>query len=395
MGLKNLKKRLGKQSETKSGGGDLYSKFKKRNTELLDKIYGERDKRTTANYSGKRVLNQELLEEHGMADHAPSIGDHFFEILPPSYSDNEPYFLEVPVHFNIGLNNDSFICVDRYKGRNVRVKDECHRCKVQRSIYKSLGDKRAEGKLKDYVVSLYPTDRIAFLIWDRTDELLKQEDPEYKLQIWVAPKESIHKEIQEKARNKIAGVQLDVSDISPDGEGRTIGYTMTKNKGDYPKYGSLELIPREKPLPKEIVKKLDELLTIAEENGYNNAIEMFLNIPDQNDIKDAMEEDENNPEAKETNRENDDDETTEEKQEAKPKASLRDRLKKMKEPEPEPEQEDDIEDELMELQTELESMSAFKFKMWCKKNGYEEALEFPQQEAVLAIIDDMYREATK
>lgn len=381
---------------TQSTGEGIYSKFQKRSTDTLEKIYEDRDKRLNPKFSGRRIFNEEVMQEFGILEYLPALGDNFFEILPISLQPTIPYFKQAPVHYGVGFNRDSFICTSRWEGP-IEKRGACHRCTVQSQVYQILPQgKKPEGKLRDYCKMLYPTDRALYLLFSRTNELLKQEEPDLNLYIWASPITKIHKPIQEKVRNKISRDQFDVSDVTPNGEGKTVGFTMEKNKGDFANYTSLELIPRDKPIPPALLTKLLNLLETAESMGYSNALDMLIYFPDQSEIKESMKTEAIqfiNGELVEMDA-NGNAEESEQAGTGEPNTgtSLRDKLKAQTKEEPANEKmtEDQIAEYLIQFQSELQGMTMFKFKLWLKQNGYQSLSSEPQEGAINIIIDELY-----
>jgi len=369
-----LKKSLGKKS------GGLRSKFKKRDTTILEKMYNEREEKSKAGGGGKSCFNQEILEKFNVKEFRPHIGDNYIEILPASYDADTPYVFECSIHYSVGASFDQFVCLQRYNGK------KCYRCEEQQKMYREhpKGTKPTEE-----IKALYPTDRAIWLMWDRTAELAENEDPEYQLSIWAAPKTKAHAEIQILVRDKRKKTTLDISDVEEDGEGRTINFEMIqKNKGDFPEYKGFALLDREEPIPDEILEQLDEIISAAEEGNYKHPLEMFLHIPTSEEVKVSMmtamdneEEDEKPSKSKKNKKQEEDEEDEEDEKPAKGK----DKKKKNKDID------EDMVAKLEELEEDLTEMKDFKFKKWCKENDYEEALEIKErEEAVEAIVDDLY-----
>ena len=359
--------------QSKSSGGGIRDKFKKRSQTILDKTYEDRDERSKSGSMARSIFNKELMAQYGIEDFQTTIGDRFVEVLPISFNDDIPYYKEIAVHFGVGFQNDSFICMARYQAGQ-----RCYRCETQSKMWND------NNFTKDQAKKLYPTDRACYLLWERTKELLEGESPDYSLKLWASPKTKVHSEIQAKVRDKINRTTLDISDVSENGDGRTVGFSILK-KGEWPDYKAFDLVPRDISIPSEILEQLEQLILDAEKLGFNNCIEMFFNIPKYEDIKESMEtEDMDNKEQP--------DETTS-------KKSFKRSLLQSN-------QNDDtktnpidpvvVEKEIMaaleEVQTELETISKSKFKWikWCKENNYEDALEMDIVEAIPAIIDDMY-----
>lgn len=359
-----LKRKFGASSKKKKTSG-FRDKFQKRNENVLQKTFNEKDERSKAGGGGVSIFDAEKMSEFGITEFKPESGDNYFEVMPLSFDANVPYFQEVPVHYSVGFSNDSFICTSRFNGK------KCFRCEEQQKQFKKLG-RATKGSIPKDITDLYPTDRSVYLIWTRTKELVNGDDAEYQLQVWAAPKKAIHAEIQSLVRDKRHKTFIDVSDVSANGDGRTVNfeYVLPKKKNEFPSYTAIQLMERDDDIPDEILEQLDCLIEAATEEGFDNLIEMLLVVPEYETVKDSMltevsDDEEDEKDNKSTTKKSKD-ETDEE----------------------------EITEALEELKEELEKMRAFSFKKWCKNNGYEEALNIDdQEEAIDAIIDDVYQKA--
>jgi hypothetical protein len=82
-------------------------------------------------------------------------GENRVRFLPASWEDAEHYGLDIYVHYGIGSDNQSYLCLDKMKG------EECPVC---------LERNRAEGGDEDYVRALTATKRVLCWVIDRDDE---------------------------------------------------------------------------------------------------------------------------------------------------------------------------------------------------------------------------------
>lgn len=233
------------------------------------------------------------------------------------------------------------------------------------------------AKPTDEIKRLYPTDRATYLLWDRTEEFTENKDPEYKLSVWAAPKTKVHAEIQILVRDKKTKTTLDISDVEEDGEGRTINFEVhQKNKDDYPEYKGFNLLERDEPIPDEILEQLEAFIDEADSGDYKHPLEMLLHIPEYDEIVESMKTEVDGSE--------------EEEEENKSKKGKRKFGKDKKEEKEDQVDEEELLENLEGLKEELEEMNNFKFKKWCKQYDYEDALEMDKDEAIEAIIDDLY-----
>lgn len=350
----------------KTGGSksnSIRDKFKKRSSDTLQKSYEDKDKRSGGGFAGKSIFDTEKMEQFGIEEYKPNKhpGEHFFNILVQSYEDDVPYFKQVSVHMGVGMDNDQYICMQRYEEG-----EKCARCAKQAWGWRELD--KDDPKIKQQLVSMYPSDRAIYLVYDVSKKYTENGDPEPIIKIWSAPKKMVHSEIQDLVRDKKSGKIIDISDIDED-EGRIV-FMKAEIKEDkkagskFPNYGSFDLLERDDPIPDEVLEKLDELISAANEEGMS-AIEYLLKIPDQDEIEESQK-------------------TEVLGEEKKSSSSNRQKLNKKKEEEPEEKNPDELIEELMEMNT-------FKLKKWMKDNDcfdlWEEGID--KEELIEAIIDKL------
>jgi hypothetical protein len=265
----------------KPAGNDPRLLFQKRSAEVLDRTYEDRAKRSKSTGMGKTIWDREKLEAFGIGEfNCLKNGSYFVEALPLSFEAGVPYSRELCVHFQVGFAGDQFICPHRYHG------EKCYRCEQQAKKFRETP--RVPGaKISDALKALYPNDREGYLIYDRTAELLNGESPSLNFNVWNMPKKKVHEEIQARVRDKITRQTLDISDLTPGGDGRTIGFEVAMD-GPFPSYKGFELIVRPSPIPIEIAEKLSVLIAAANEAGFKNAIDYLLHIPTYEEIKASM-----------------------------------------------------------------------------------------------------------
>lgn len=260
---------------------DPRSKFQKRTTEVLERTYEERGKRTKSTGMGRTIWDKEKLEKFGIEEfNCLKNGNYFIEALPLSFDPSVSYGRELSVHFQVGFAGDHFICLHRYHGA------KCYRCEQQAKLFREMP--RIPGqKLPDHVKALYPNDRMGYMLWDRTTELLNGESPSSIISIWNMPKKKVHEEIQSRVRDKITRSTLDISDMYPGGDGRTISFEVTM-EGTFPQYKGFDLNQRPSPITTEIADKLGQVITAASAEGHKNAIDYLLHIPTYDEVKTSM-----------------------------------------------------------------------------------------------------------
>lgn len=260
---------------------DPRAMFKKRTAEVLDRTYDDRSKRTKSTGMGRTIWDKDKLDAFGIDEfNCLKNGSYFIEALPLSFDPAVAYNRPLQVHFQVGFAGDHFICVHRYAGT------KCYRCEIQAKLYREIP--RVPGvKPPDHIKALYPNDRQGYLIWDRTAELLNGESPSTQISVWNMPKNKVHEEIQARVRDKITRATLDISDLTPGGDGRTIAFEVAMD-GPFPNYKGFDLVLRQSPVTAEIAGKLAEIITAAQEAGFKTAIDYLLHIPTYDEVKTSM-----------------------------------------------------------------------------------------------------------
>jgi hypothetical protein len=330
---------------------DVRSKFKKKDKKILKETYDEREKRSSMFGDRKGIFNHQILEELGIREfkiNPKKDGTYFFEYLPCSFDSDDKAFMECSTHFNVGMNNDSFICIQRLLNK------PCYRCKVQKKLY------NVHKTTTDEIKALFPSDRVIHLLWDRTDELANDKPQTHEICVWSAPKKGVHSEIQSKTRNKLTKEIIDISDISEDGEGKTVYFEIAVKKTEdgeqIPTYEGFDLVDREEPIPEEIVSMLSDIIEELQSRMTKDMVsplQVLLNIPTYEEVEEAMVDD--------VYDEHDD------KKESK-KESKKEKLKRMKQEAEDEEKESDGVD-LESLEEELKSMSKFAILKYMKEEG--------------------------
>lgn len=222
-------------------------------------------------------------------------GEHVIDIIPyraGKFDPNRPegkaaYFLDLYVHKNVGLTNDSFVCPSRnYKKR----------CPICEEI-KRLADKGVEyEEYKDDVpkrVNIYN-----IICYDSTEEEDKG------IQIWDVPNFFMEDKLRGLAKNKRTGEPIYYA--SPKREtGRSIAFERKgKGKGNV-EFLSHEFLKRDYDISKDIIEQAVCLDEAINQSSYEEIYEAYYGKPYSEKKKRDEEDDE--PKSKRSRRSNDDD----------------------------------------------------------------------------------------
>jgi hypothetical protein len=213
------------------------------------KLYKEElAKRTEESYrskddSGRFKSIFEPSKMGGITRWKPSEDDHSINIIPYFAGKNNPkvkegkstYFLDLFVHSRVGVNEDSYVCLNRNYGQ------KCPICEHQAQLRKE-GDEDEE-----YIKSLNPTRRAIYNI-----EVLDNPKEKAKgVQLWEVSHFLFEKELAELAKKKSGGGFVYFS--TPDTEeGRIVSFRR-KGEGKATKFPALSFEEREEPVSDEVL----------------------------------------------------------------------------------------------------------------------------------------------
>lgn len=196
-------------------------------------------------------------------------GEHFINIIPFISGKQNPnvapgslaYMLDIWAHGKVGINEDSFVCLQRSYGR------PCPICEAQAEIRKQ------ENYDEKFVKSMNPSRRVVYNIecLDSTTEIAK------KLQYWEVSHFLFEKELSEVAKKPKGGGF--VLFAHPD-EGKQIFFRKSGSGPTNTKYSGFQFMDRTAPISDELLDSalcLDEMIHIPTyEEVYNayNGIEI-------------------------------------------------------------------------------------------------------------------------
>jgi len=87
----------------------------------------------------------------------PVAGENVIRILPPTWEDPEHFGYDLFVHYNVGPDNASYLCLYKMKGEDCPICEERQRAE-------------AEKEDEEYIKSLRPSKRVAVFLVDRSKE---------------------------------------------------------------------------------------------------------------------------------------------------------------------------------------------------------------------------------
>lgn len=149
-------------------------------------------------------------------------GDNIIRILPPTWEDAQHYGFDIWLHYGVGPDEQSYLCLDKMKGEPCPICEERARA--------------AKAKDDDYADSLKPKQRVVVALIDRDHE-------NDGVQMWSMPW-GVDKDLLARTQDKRTGEILPLDDPE---NGYDVEFTK-QGKGITTKYVGLQLSRRSSPL---------------------------------------------------------------------------------------------------------------------------------------------------
>lgn len=167
----------------------------------------------------------------------PEDGVNKIRILPPTWDDADHYGIEAFVHYGIGADKSSYLCLQRHHG------EACPICEARAEL-------DADGD-RDAAKELVPRKRVIMYVINRSDE---KKGPQAWSAAWTVDSEIATQAIDESG----ATLPLD----SPE-EGYDVTFTREKQVGGIPKFGGYKIARKSSPIfdDEEAVESALEFIT--------------------------------------------------------------------------------------------------------------------------------------
>ena len=171
-------------------------------------------------FTGKGFLDMELLEgKYKMTGFKAVEGWNHFQIIPPK--DPEAFFARaVWLHYNIGVNNSTFLCPNKMEHGDKR----CPICEYMAKRLKAGAD-------RDDVQAFNPGKRFLYFIVDVSSDEEFEKSPKY----YTMPKGN-HIDILELALDEDTGEDIDISDPEAGIEIKFKRFGTGKNSTKYKRF---------------------------------------------------------------------------------------------------------------------------------------------------------------
>lgn len=197
--------------ETGRGGGRSRFEYKPRDSDAV--------KRRVEQQSGGDF---DGYFRDGCKTFKPKDQDNIIRILPPTWQDAEHYGYDIYLHYGVGPDEQSYLCLEKMKGQPCPICEERARA--------------AKAKDDDYADSLKPKQRVVIALIDRDHE-------NEGVQLWSMPW-GVDKDLLSRTQDRRTGEILPLDDPE---NGYDVEFTK-QGKGITTKYVGLALSRRESPL---------------------------------------------------------------------------------------------------------------------------------------------------
>lgn len=179
----------------------------------------------------------------------PRDGENRIRILPPTWKPTNHFGLDIYVHYGVGADRQSYLCLHKMKSEPDPINEE-------REAFVRTMDSESE-KDKDYLRELSATKRVLIYLIDRNDE-------KAGVQAWAMPK-GMDTDIVKISVDRDTG---EVLPIDSPRDGYDVLFERT-GKGKNTKYEGVSIARRSSPLGK------DEWLDFAVDNPLPDQLQYF------------------------------------------------------------------------------------------------------------------------
>lgn len=166
----------------------------------------------------------------GIKNFKPRDGDNRIRILPPTWKGAKHYGVDLKVHYGVGADRQSYLCLHGMKGEDDPIYEAYQRARAE------LNDDEDNKELKEHVGQLKAKNRTGVYLVDRDDE-------KAGVQFWAMPA-SLDQDIVMVMQDKRTGEVLPIDD--PD-EGYDVEF-VKKGKLRNTEYTGVAIARRSSPL---------------------------------------------------------------------------------------------------------------------------------------------------
>jgi hypothetical protein len=191
-----------------------------------DFVYEQRSREQMQKRQSQGANDFDKYLSDGIKMFKPADGDNTIRILPPTWSKPEHFGYDIHVHYGIGPDQQTYLCLRKMKG------EDCPICEELDLVKKEGGDEEAEKELR-------PNKRVLYYLIDREHE-------KEGVQVWPAPW-TVDRDLVGVSQDKKSGAALPID--SPT-DGFDITFTKT-GAGMKTKYTSIAVDRRESELGKQ------------------------------------------------------------------------------------------------------------------------------------------------
>lgn len=194
--------------------------------------YERRDADKTRDRANKGNNDYDKFLKDGIKVWKPNDGDNRIRILPPTWKKADHFGLDIYVHYGVGADRQSYLCLSKMKGEADPIAEA--REEAKRELNDNEGDKALEKLVKD----LDAKRRVLVYLIDRDHE-------KEGVQAWAMPW-TVDRDIVQVMTDKSTGEVLPIDDPE---EGYDVEFTK-KGAKDRTEYTGVAIARRSSPLGK-------------------------------------------------------------------------------------------------------------------------------------------------
>lgn len=206
--------------------------------------YKKRDVAEAAKRASQGGKDFDVYVREDIKTFSPNNGNNTIRVLPPTWDDPKHYGIDIWVHYGVGPDSQSYLCLHKMKGEACPICDELARA-------------RRDREDEDYIKNLEPTKRVLFYMVDRDNE-------KDGVQAWASPW-TIDRDITKVSIDRRTGDVLPIDDPQ---DGYDVEFERT-GKGVGTKYVGLAISRRPSDLGN------DKWLDFAVDNPLPSILEYY------------------------------------------------------------------------------------------------------------------------
>lgn len=224
------------------GGGSSYT-YERRDPEAMRR-------RGEGNSDFDRIVSEKVKQWK------PNDGDNRIRIIPPTWAKAEHHGLDLKVHYGVGADRQSYLCLRGMKGEDDPIYEAYERARAE------LNEDEENKELKEHVRNLKAKPRVGIYLVDRDHE-------KEGVQFWAMPA-GLDTDIVQVMQDKRTGEVLPIDDPK---KGYDVEF-VKKGKGINTEYLGVAIARRSSPLHDD-PDKADKWMDFAVANPIPSVLQYF------------------------------------------------------------------------------------------------------------------------